>query len=199
MGLGLMSNEKAMVREASGFLGELSKPESSLDDNGRMRSYHYHRTMKGIGDLAEAHDDLNETPTESNVPPVKWKPGVGAEAKASPGTPEWEEEEGKEDAHKSHRKMCKAASEFFKELASTRALSDAQREKSAHWHHALNPITKEDPDEEKEESPEENNEAPVEPGEMDTKKLLKMSQKQMSVIEDLGRKLTALNGRMQLV
>lgn len=43
-----------------------------------------------------------------------------------------------------HRKMCKDASEFFRELSQTRDFGDPHREKCKYWHRNLDPISKEE-------------------------------------------------------
>lgn len=58
---GLHDHEVGPYSEATGFLGELSQPGSHLDDEGRMKSFHYHKTLGGIAQLrAEALEDRGD-------------------------------------------------------------------------------------------------------------------------------------------
>ncbi|MDO8673660.1 MAG: hypothetical protein Q7O66_19800 [Dehalococcoidia bacterium] len=74
-GNGLKSHERGYLKDGSGFLGELAEPTSQLDEEGRMKSYHYHKAFEGIDQLQEAHDDLEQTPTEQDVPAADFEPG----------------------------------------------------------------------------------------------------------------------------
>src|SRR5439155_1520147 len=49
----LVAHEKAAVGEAAGYLKELGEPTSQLDDEGRMKAYHYHKTLDGIGQVED--------------------------------------------------------------------------------------------------------------------------------------------------
>jgi len=67
-------HESKAIGDAAGFLDELSQPESVFDDEGRMKSYHYHKTLEGIAsieDMAEnkagdVHVDINSHKGEAS-------------------------------------------------------------------------------------------------------------------------------------
>ena len=135
---GLQSHEKAFVKDAHGFLGEVSEAQT-FDDEGRNKAYHYHKTLEGIGQIEDSADDAMGDPTmpaagkayddADNMPPDALAQQPGGEVEA--GT-------------KSHRKMCKGASEYFGRLSKTRDFGDAHREEAKYWHSNLEPVAKED-------------------------------------------------------
>jgi hypothetical protein len=71
-------HEKKSLGEASGFLGMLGQAGSPFDNSHRMDAWHYHKTLTGMLQLEQAHEDLAQTPTQDHVPPAEWEPGVGA-------------------------------------------------------------------------------------------------------------------------
>lgn len=132
VGGALSGGEKGQVREAAGFLGEVSQPDSAWQEEQRFKAYHYHKTLEGIGRLEEANDELNEGASGGpDIPPAEFEPGAGA--KSQPGSPEWELEEAAEPAHQtkgSHRKMCKDASNFLGDLARQTAINGSFRQQA---------------------------------------------------------------------
>lgn len=80
----LEPHETVTVQEAAGFLGEAEQSPDWTDEH-RFHSFHYHKTLKGIGQLAEAHDDLEAGTTD--VPPAEFEPGVGAKSVDAAGKP----------------------------------------------------------------------------------------------------------------
>lgn len=82
----LTPKDKGYVKEAGGFLGEIGQPDSILDDEGRMKSYHYHKTLSGMAQLDEAREDLEEGSEDlqdSGIPPAEFEPGAGAKGVGS--------------------------------------------------------------------------------------------------------------------
>jgi hypothetical protein len=149
----LNSGEKKMVGEASGFLRDVSSTEF-WEDEHRMKSYHYHKTLDGIASLEEAHDALeqgtevgemskkNHVPKEVSHPEY---PDPGNTADDLENLPEYPDPGDTGEKSCSHRGMCKGASEFFRELSLTRNFGDRHREKAAYWHSSLDPLSKEEP------------------------------------------------------
>lgn len=75
----LEPHELDAVGQAAGFLGEAAAGQEWGEEQ-RMHSFHYHKTLEGIGGLAEVHDDLAQTPPESDIPPANAAPPAGAKA-----------------------------------------------------------------------------------------------------------------------
>lgn len=202
----LASHEKGYVKEGSNFLGEVAQPQSQLDEEGRMKSYHYHKTFEGIGQLQQAHDDLAQTPPGQDIPPAEFEPGPGA--KELPNIPVQDagqppvEPDNPEDMS---RKTIGMASGFFKELAFAHDFGDPHRQKAAYWKQQLDPIAAEEappeeepplddapPGVEMEEGSEEEKPEPGEMGEKDLKALLKLAKEQTKEIEQLNGRLASL-------
>ena len=180
----LDERERKMVGEASGFLKELSTTESHLyDDEKRMKSYHYGETMKGIGQLeemAEEKDLKDEEKEEKDFEEID-KQEQAADIDELPP----------QKALHEHRQKCKAASDFFGELSTTKDFGDEHREQSKYWHHTLEPISKEE-DEMGEMKTEEEI---LEPGDIDTKSIKQLKQvfsKQNKEVENLSGRLSHL-------
>lgn len=119
----MLGDRHGRLKESHEFLKGLGCPDSKFDDEERLKSYHYHKTMDDVDSfLTKAwHKDINGTAgvphgnlSETNVPPPKWKPGVGAQktinsgpgqppkpmpGKAMPGSDEWKDEEMREPEH----------------------------------------------------------------------------------------------------
>lgn len=79
-------DHKKHIREGADWLGEVGRTSSELwNDESRMKSYHYHKTLEGILGLEEAEELLEKNNTEEGqIPPADFDPGVGA--KAAPNT-----------------------------------------------------------------------------------------------------------------
>ena len=62
------------------------------------------------------------------------------------GDTEWSEQEMMEPQHQmgTNRKMCKECAGFFKELSTTMDFGDMHRQKAAHWHKVLEPMTRDE-------------------------------------------------------
>lgn len=120
----LEEHEKAWVKEASEFLDEVSGPDSKLDEEGRMKAYHHHKALEGIGQVEEmAEEDEKELALGGsyNCPHCNYRvdgadidafrdgrltecPECGVELtkteiKSVSGSPEWEAEEAAEPEH----------------------------------------------------------------------------------------------------
>lgn len=109
----LEPHELDAVGKAAGFLGEAEQSQEWTDEH-RFNSYHYHKTLEGIGQLEEAYEDLDKgikSPKDPDDDP---------EGEQWPGGPV-------KGIKSSHRKMCKDASGFFKELSQAPALEDTHR------------------------------------------------------------------------
>lgn len=50
----LADHEKSAVSEASGFLKAVAEPESEWGEEQRFNSFHYHKTLKAIGDVGDS-------------------------------------------------------------------------------------------------------------------------------------------------
>ncbi len=62
----LQDHETGPYGEAADFLGQLSQPDSLFDEEERMKSYHYHKTLEGMADLEDvAEDDELDGDTEA--------------------------------------------------------------------------------------------------------------------------------------
>ena len=80
MSKGFKSGDKKVVRGAADWLGEVSKVQSGgWNDESRMKSYHYHKTLDGIVQLEDAQADLANN-SEGQVPNADFVPGEGAKA-----------------------------------------------------------------------------------------------------------------------
>ena len=162
------------VQEAGGYLSKLAEPESEFGEEDKFKSYHYHKTLEGMAQLGEAHDDLNQTPTADDIPNADFKPGAGAKDFASEeeaeghtapaGSEEWAEEEADEPEHKT---KLMGASKFFKELSQTNDFGDPHRQQAGQHAKALNDMANGGQEEEEEDTRGE--EDVFEPGEMGEK------------------------------
>ena len=187
---GLEPHESAAVGEASGFLKDIAQPDSQFGEEERLKSFHYHKSLKAIADVGDA-DSLG-----GDVAAV---PGEEIH-KSVPGDPDWAGEEAAEPEHKSHRKACKDASEFLGQAARERAFGDPHREKAMAFHKALEEVV--NPAAPVEEEP--SAEATFEPGEMgekdidgeeeQTKRLKSLLIRQRKEMDDIHRKMALLNG-----
>ena len=185
----LSSGDKRMVKEAGGFLGELAQPQSQLDDEGRMKSYHYHKTFEGMSQIEESsRDDMvksaDAAPYHKDVlDEADLANNQVVEGEMPPDEPE-------------HMKTMRSASGLFKEFAYTRDFGDPHRMKAKAMSDALAPYGMEDDVENN--SPEDvqsmEQDAPVsEPGEMGEKARIKaLFERQNKDMEELHKKLQAM-------
>ncbi len=67
------------IKEGSGFLNEISQPDSKWDMDGQHRAYHYGKTFEGFSQLEDINDELEESPNEEDhdIPPADQESGVG--------------------------------------------------------------------------------------------------------------------------
>lgn len=183
-------HEKSYVGEASGFLKELADPASDLDDEGRMKSYHYHKTLGGI---------------------VEARARAAEGEKSAPGGPEWEEGGSAEPRHRTECDAgCKAigeASGFFKKLSTERAFGDRHRGLCGEMAKALDGAMGQGPEQPPEEAGgggdppgvvmEEDGaaggDAPYEPGQMDEKLLLEVAAQRATFSKAIGGLLERLS------
>ncbi len=66
----LEPHETSAVGEASGFLSEIAQPDSPWDDESRMKSYHYGKTLGAIGDVGASGSlggDMGAVPGDESV------------------------------------------------------------------------------------------------------------------------------------
>ena len=120
---------------------------------------------------------------------------AGQGKKAAPGSPEWEEEEAAEPEHQekmSHRKMCKAASGFFKELSQIEALEDSHRQRIGEVRKQLEDIGT--PKEDGAADGEEEEPQPGDLGEKGINRIKAFYDQQERQLEELAELTKALNG-----
>jgi hypothetical protein len=129
----LDKREKGAVGEAGGFLGELSGTEIFTPDH-RLKSYHYHKTLEGIGALGDATEDLNDG--ETGVDPEALGEGLdvkGAILGVLPNPMDALDpmagsvNKGMGD---NPRQLCKAASTFLGKLAYEQNFGAPHREEA---------------------------------------------------------------------
>lgn len=183
----LEPHEKLKVGEASGFLKSIST-EMNFDDDHRMKSYHYWKTLEpmGFAEMDQAGDQVNVTTKDL---PVE-KPEMDQVVDLS---------EAKKNLWKLHRKSIHEASQFMRSLSREKAFGDEHRMKSMAYHKALDPIAS------YEDEPEmaETQDNPTEPGELGEKdfELIKnmkeVSDKQYKDLAELSRKTAKLFAVLQ--
>lgn len=119
---GLQEHEMKSAGEANDFMGELSSTQDFSDEH-RMKSYHYHKTLEGIGQMGEVNQDLNQDPA----------------VKSDPGSDQWQQEEMEEPEHQGNefQKMCKDMSGWYKQLSQTRDFGDPHRKRCGMLHKAM--------------------------------------------------------------
>lgn len=183
---GFADHEKKSIGNASGFLKGIGAPGSNFGDNERMESYHYHKTLEGIGQVEEMADESQQTKDidDDDLPNQKEKiaplvaAGIGATVGGMMGD-------------KSSK--LSEASEHFKQLSNERAFGDMHREKSIACAKALDDLMggeEEDKDlPEDDAMMEEEMEVP-EPGDMGEKHLLK-------IVTERGKRLDILTKQLE--
>ncbi len=120
---GLQDHEMKNVGEANDFMGELSSTQDFSDEH-RMKSYHYHKTLDGIGQMEDVNQDLNQDDVAM---------------KSDPGSDQWQQEEMEEPQHQGSpmSKMCKDMSGWYKQLSQTRDFGDPHRKRCGEMHKAM--------------------------------------------------------------
>jgi hypothetical protein len=128
-GAKLLPHHKSQVGEAAGFLKEIGAPGSQFDDEERMKSFHYHKTLDGMQQVAGdeagtkgvkgARFGMYQNPrgewviynvaTDEDVDGPYSTSGQAQNVlgkwnreghKSTPGSPEWAAEEANEPEHK---------------------------------------------------------------------------------------------------
>lgn len=129
---GLDSRELGMVTEAAGHAKNLSGMEN-LDEEARMKSFHYHKTLEGMAQL----DDLAEGKSEFVGDSEFWQeeaaetehkdlpPGEIAADMPNPG--DVPGQPTSKNLHP-HRQACKDASVFFGDVARTKDWGETHRQ-----------------------------------------------------------------------
>lgn len=221
----LAPHETAAVGEASGFLKELAAPESQFEEEHRMKSYHYHKSLDGIaqvkdmaeGDPSEPADETAEDFDEAAMGKGKGGrslPRKGKGAGMDELTPGMNGETMSPEAvdpvagKSMGRKACGEASSFFKSLSGERAFGDPHRKMCEKHFKALDDAMgggEEPPAEETEEefpgATMEEEEPAFEPGEMGEKgrkslPLDKLAAAQRQQIAALAKSVTELTRRL---
>lgn len=203
----LDDNERSTVGEAAGFLGEVGQPNSSFEEEHRFKSYHYHKVMDAIGNVAGSSSmggDDDAVPGEEED--LNGKRLKNSKTKSHDPNEIHEDvpEELREDDLPYSRKMCKECSGFFKELAFTKNFGDPHRQKAMTYHQKLTELVGNEGEDIEEVSPDDTDGVEVdnmaadggdhvsEPGELDEKLLRQAFEKQNKDIADLSRKLAGL-------
>ncbi len=162
----LKDHEKGYMGEASGFLKELAQPESELNEEGRFKSYHYHKTMDGIANYKAAGDPNRQAPTtlpenddsdpmsddaiENDFKGMKKRRKSDPARQAPTTLPENDDsdpmnddplkDEMSKDMHP-HRAAAGKASGFFKSLSGERAFGDPHRKACESMAKSLDDVT----------------------------------------------------------
>lgn len=220
-GKGVDDRDMPVVAEAHGFLGGISQPNSIFGEEHRMQSYHYHKSLAGIGQVQDMAAQKALPSETADVSPEKarkiLKDGTvhgkpltekqrgmfgaiaGKDKKSAPGSEEWMQEEMQEPEHKMHPhcKMCKDASDYFLRLSREKAFGDRHRDEARYHHGQLGQIVGGQGKQE-ENLPEkyQDNEKPTPPDtdDFDETSMKSMLDVQNQQIEELNKALASLAG-----
>ncbi len=170
---GLQDHEMKGVGEANGFMGELSSTQN-FEDEHRMKSYHYHKSLDGIGQMEQINDELNV----DDVPP----------GKSMPGEDQWQQEEMQEPEHQTGPfvKACKDMSGWFKQLSTTRDFGDPHRKRCGMMYKAMADMMGAGTEEEAPIEGETEEAPPGDMGQMDEKALLNFDKAQKKRTQELA-------------
>lgn len=150
-GKGLEEHELAKVGEASEHAKTLSGMEQ-LDEESRMKSFHYHKTLEGMGQI---EDMAAEGKSEFVGDPGFWaEEGAETEHKDLPPnevempmpSPDAMNGNAPPKSMHPHRQACKDASQFFGDAARTKDWGEAHRQNATAVAKALDEITAAPPD-----------------------------------------------------
>lgn len=122
----LQNYEKSSVIGARGFLNELSG-STDWGDEQRMKSYYWHKTLDGIGQLTEQATQTKAVDSPDSDTFHKDEDSAEIEA---------EESEIPQEMHP-NLKIIKDTSNYFKGLSQERAFGNMHREKALEFHKAL--------------------------------------------------------------
>ncbi len=185
---GIDDRDMPVVSESHGFLGEISQPSSVFGEEHRMRSFHYHKALGSIGQMADINADLNEG--QKMAPAVA--AAVGGMAGEAMGGGGAEAQKGHP-----HMKMCKDASDYFLRLSREKAFGDIHREEARHHQGQLGQIVGGQGKQEEMPSEDEGDlDAPSPPdiGEYTEDTMKSMLDSQNQQIAELNKALASLSG-----
>lgn len=171
VGAKLLPHHKSSVGEAAGYLKEIGEPNSNFDDEARMKAYHYHKTLDGIGQIQREAGKSVEEDDKEKKDFSEGSPEAEAVPERTPDTPP----------------SIPAASKFFKGLSQERAFGDPHREEAKSHCKALEELVNDDKgmeDETEVDAEMQDDGPPPAPGEMGEKDLKDDKEKKKSSPKD---------------